>query len=71
MHETINLESIAENIIPMELMTGNFLPMDLLTDEAVTNLVLTVFVAGLVTGGMIFLISLGISQALRIFKSIT
>jgi hypothetical protein len=41
-----------------------------LEDESTRQVVLTVFGAGLGTGGMIFLLSLGVSLALKIFKSI-
>jgi hypothetical protein len=45
--------------------------MELLADEGIRQLIITVFGAGLITGGMIFLLSFGISKALKIFKTIS
>ena len=46
------------------------LPMGILHDETIIQMVLTVFGAGLFTGGMIFFLSFGISSALKIFKNV-
>jgi hypothetical protein len=51
-------------------MGAAMMPLELLNDDAITQLVMTVFGAGLVTGLMIFLLSFGLSSALRILKTI-
>jgi CheY-specific phosphatase CheX len=65
-------ESLMNDYMLMEVITNEttMQTMDLLSDEIIWQLVLMVFGVGLVTGGMIFVLSLGISAALNIFKSI-
>jgi hypothetical protein len=66
------LELINEPLIKEPLLNNLLQPtsLEILTDENILELILTVFSVGLVTGGMIFILSLAVSHALGIFKSI-